>query len=577
MSPYPLGVLAQVLLAALSFLLVAFGQPAWSPLAGLVAAACGYALIWRVVIAHPSRKGRFWIGTAWYCAVQLFQLYWFTSHPYAYIYSVYLFLGITTGIEFGILSRFITPELFSSKKLLPGMVRLLPLPALWVLFEWSRLFALSGFSWNPVGMALTGALYPLQMASFWGLFGLSFWVVYVNLLALRAWLHLPRTLTSTIAWGAMAAVPYIYGAAQLTLHSPSDEKEKHFSALLVQTAIPAEEASGSVQGDLIGHVLAEWKKILEIIKQHRGKAIDLIVLPEFVVPFGTYSYVYPLSSVLQTFDEVYGRESHRFLPSLNYPFVTFQHTPKGGGQLLVNNAFWVQSIANLFDADTLAGLEDVEDTQEGEREYYSAAIITRPHGEDNPTGFAAERYAKRVLVPMGEYIPFSFCKKMAEKYGVFGSFTCGKEATVMRCRGHVLSPSICYEETFGHLISEGRRNGADLLVNITSDVWYPNSMLPRQHFDHARVRTVENGVPLLRACNTGITGAIDSCGRIVSVLGGDTPEEFEWVADALFVEVPTSHYFTPYSLWGDWFVVGISVVILFAVLLNYYLNPRLHI
>lgn len=577
-NTFPLPSANQWVLAIASFFLVAFGQPAWAPLAGLIAAVCGYALFWRVLLAHSSWRSRFVISSIWYCAVQLVQLSWFTSHPYAYIYSVYLFIGVWTGIEFGVIGLFITPSLFRSSSTFTGICRLLPIPALWVLFEWSRLFVLSGYSWNPIGLALTGHVYPLQMASLWGVFGLSFWVMFVNLLALRAWTLRGRTtVPSASLWAAAAALPYLYGALHLALHNPSfvetAEKKDKLSALLVQTAIPAEETSGITgQNEMIRHVMNEWKRILEITKKHRGKPIDLIVLPEFVVPFGTYSFVYPLNDVLQIFDEVMGPDSLKHLPSIEYPFGAFQALRAQGPMILVNNAFWLQALSNIFQGDILAGLEDAEDKGGGNREYYSAAIFARPHGPSNPYGFSGERYAKRVLVPMGEYIPFECCKKLAENYGIFGSFTSGTEATVIECRGKVLSPSICYEETYGHMVNEGRRNGAVMLVNLTSDVWYPNSKLPLQHFEHARLRTVENGTPLLRACNTGITGVIDSLGRTVAVLGGDHPEEYEWVADSLLVEVPSYHYPTLYGRFGDWLIVGISVAIL--ILSIFFLRKR---
>jgi apolipoprotein N-acyltransferase len=115
---------------------------------------------------------------------------------------------------------------------------------------------------------------------------------------------------------------------------------------------------------------------------------------------------------------------------------------------------------------------------------------------------------------------------------------------------------------------EGRQKGAEVMVNLTSDVWYPNSKLPRQHLDHARVRTVENGIPLIRACNTGVTAAIDSLGKNVSVLGGDQPEKVEWVADGLVVHVPLYSYHTLYSKLGDSLIIGISMIFVLAGFLS---------
>ena len=161
---------------------------------------------------------------------------------------------------------------------------------------------------------------------------------------------------------------------------------------------------------------------------------------------------------------------------------------------------------------------------------------------------------------MGEYIPFSFCRDLAAKYGVFGSFTPGEDVVVWgndRCKFGV---SICYEEIFGDMMRENRLHGANMLLNITSDAWFPQSKLVRQHFEHARLRTVENGVPLIRACNTGVTGCVDALGRDVALLG-ENDRERETLSEALYVAVPTYHYRTLYSRFGDGLIVGFSFLL----------------
>lgn len=568
---FSLPITQQWVLAVIAFVLTAFGQPVWHPWVGLISALCGYAIFWRVLLAHSSPKRRFWLATGWFFAVQLVQLSWFVSHPYLYIYSVYSFLSFCMGLQFGIIGLFITPYRFQTYG------RLLLIPALWVIFEWSRLFFLSGFSFNPIGLALTGNIYALQTVSLAGIFGLSFWIIFVNLLGVKAWMAFAKGKKIAIAmsvWLIAAAMPYMYGAIHLFVHENAFAKNEHsyFKAMLVQTAFPVEEAADSpAKNNMLAYVLNEWRQILEVTEKYSEESIDLIVLPEFVVPFGTYSFVFPLNKVVQIFHEVFGPESLKSLPQAQWPFSAIQKN-SNGMELMVNNAYWVQAIANYFQGDVLAGLEDAEDVAMNEREYYSAALLFHPQDltkHDRPVEdhVFAERYEKRVLVPMGEYIPFSYFKELAASYGVMGSFTCGKDAKVMKCNEVLISPSICYEETYGHLISEGRKKGAELLVNLTSDVWYPNSRLPRQHFDHARPRTVENGIPLIRACNTGVTSAIDSLGRSVAVLGGDHPEESEWIADALLVDVPLYNYWTPYSLWGDHLLISLCALIIVSGLI----------
>lgn len=530
-----------MILTILSFIFVAFGQPAWQPYLGLFAAVIGYALFWRVLLDIPSKKKRFWLATAWLMGVQLIQLSWFISHPYLYIYFLWIVLSFVFSLPFGAIALLIQRDKVSKTS------TLLFIPAFWVLFEWSRLFILSGFSWNPAGIALAGNLFSLQMASVAGVFGLSYWVFFTNLLALRAFIT-----KKIVPWMVAAFAPFVLGALHFHYYEAQmkESQQDSISAVLVQTSFPVEEAMHfESQEALVAFVTKEWRQILNITAHQKGKKIDLMALPEFVVPFGTYTFVFPYEEAKKEIIAVFGPESESSFPPMELPFGVFREN-----QWWVNNAFWAQTISNLFNSGVVVGLEDVEDFPSGEREYYSSALYFEPHQDP----FLPQRYAKRVLVPMGEYIPFSFLKDLAAKYGICGSFTCGEEAVAWSSGSSKFGVSICYEETFGHLMRENKTKGAEFLVNITSDAWYPNSRLPLQHLEHARLRTVENGFPLVRACNTGVTSAIDALGRDIAILSVD-----ESVSDSLFVKVPAFHYDTIYSIFGDWLIVGISIISIF--------------
>lgn len=112
---------------------------------------------------------------------------------------------------------------------------------------------------------------------------------------------------------------------------------------------------------------------------------------------------------------------------------------------------------------------------------------------------------------------------------------------------------------------ENKQLGAGLLVNLTSDAWYPNSYLPMQHFLLAKLRTVENGIPLVRATNVGVTGGIDSLGRVVGTVGENSLQS-EWLLDSIHLAIPTYSYPTLYSHVGDGLTIGFSLLaILFAL------------
>ncbi|MCB1118868.1 MAG: apolipoprotein N-acyltransferase [Chlamydiia bacterium] len=523
-----------------SFALVAFGQPAWCWWSGLIAAAFGYALFWRVLLDIEDKKTRFWIASSWFGLVQIVQLSWLISHPFAYIWSVYLFFSALLGVQFGLVSLLVT------KKHLRRMSHLAAVAALWTLFEWSRLFILSGFSWNPVGLALTGSLYPLQAATLFGIWGLSYWVIFVNLLFLRAWVK-GFSLAAVTVWMGSLLAPYLFGMGHLAYHDQYFVQGKRdFSAVLVQTAFPIEEDEHfSDFQHAVSLVMEEWTHVLKMLKKSEGKLIDLVAFPEGVVPFESQAKIFPLEFVQDTFVEVFGAEVKKKLPAPER-FAKVYATEQGP-KTFVSNAYWAQAITDLMGTPVIFGMQHTQDNDT----WSQAALYFQPLKEE------VESYAKRVLIPMAEYLPCTFMQNLAQMYGVTGFFTPGNAAKVFAVRDIAFGVSVCYEETFGNLTRESRSLGADILVNMTNDNWFPNSRLPKQHFHHGRVRSVEMGIPVLRACNTGITSAIDSLGRIVKVLN----EEDEWSSDTLHVDVPLYSYRTLYSSFGDALSVGLCLLL----------------
>lgn len=558
----PLSGSCRVLLWMTSFLLVAFGQPAWEWWIGLIAAICGFALFWRLLLDLSKKRSRFLTAFIWYASVQAVQLSWMASHPYAYIYGVILFCACLVGAQFGLVALFIQPSLFRSVRYLFAVA------AFWVILEWSRLFLLSGLAFNPAGIALTGSIYPLQFASIGGVYLLSFWLICTNLFVLKAWIQ--GGSKNFLIGGIFVLFPYLFGFLQLSYHTSVKQEENHpfVQAILVQTAFPVEETMGFQTAEEVRQfVMDEWVKILSLVSKHQGKRVDLIILPENVVPYGTYTSIFSVEQVRKIFEEIFGEQGLKALPKVEEPLASYRQTHQGD-KWLVSNAFFTQALANLFNASVVIGLEDAFHTPSNTHELCSAAFCFFPHRQNETI-----RYEKRVLVPMGEYIPFEFCRTLAAQYGIQGSFTPGKSAKIFS--GKVpFGLSICYEEMYGDLMRENRVLGAELLVNLTNDGWYPNSRLPKQHFDHSRLRTVENGIPLIRACNTGITGAIDSLGQVIQVLGkGDHSSNFQETAEALYVEVPIYCYQTLYSQWGDSLVIGLSFLAIFGSLVPYERKP----
>lgn len=527
-----------------SFFIVALGQPAWVGFLSPLAAILGYAVFWYTFNDHEKIQSKIKISFFWFLFVQSVQLSWMTSIKYQgpYILLVYLFVLIWLSLQFAVLTYFV----YSRKiTILNGIF----VSSIWTILEWSRLYFISGFSWNPAAMAYATYSQSLQMASIAGVLGMSFYVIFGNYLFYRSAVYKKYWTTVLI----VAIFPYLFGSLNIYFR---DEGSKSLKALLVQTALPPDEKDGYLASFNSLSPEYQWQRILIFLKESNQKA-DLIVLPEVAVPIEANRYEYSLEKVKQIWIDEFGVSSLKNLPELTseYAFLTF------GDKWFVNNKFWAKALSNQFNANIIIGMYEM-DFKRGET--FNAALFF------NQKNKQIKRYVKRVLVPIGEYFPFEWCRPIAEKLGIFDSFSAGNKSEVFSGVAD-MAVSICYEETFSNIIRECRLLPANLFINITNDVWFPNSKLPLQHFHHGKLRAVENGVPLIRACNTGITGGVDCFGRVVKTLQSETLP-FEKIKGALFIEIPLLHYKTLYTLLGDGFIVGLSF--LCSILIFRYFNSN---
>lgn len=523
-----------VLTSLISWGLVAFGQPSWSLYCGALSAALGFALFWWGVEKIDSLKIKFYFSTLWFMACEAIHLSWMTATQYQgnYIYLFYLFILAVFGIQFGGLSLLITQKKEFT------LLRTLSIASIWVLFEWSRLFILSGFPFDPVGLSLASFDLSRQWTSIGGVYFLSFWVILTNLVALRM-LSLGITLKKGALFLTLATLPYLYGFAHIQYHSSRMKVEsKSIDALLVQTALSPVEKTGINGFDKMIPPLDQWGSIFSYLLPYRGYSIDLIVFPETTVPFSGQDKLYPLPYVREVVALFFGGEGLEVLKTMP------------ADEERVDNLFLSQFISNFFKAQVIVGLE--YNKQVGEEDYmtYASAYSLRPHEK-------IEKYHKRILLPIVEYLPFKWCEELARRYEIKGWYKKGVKSKIFS--GNLkISPSICIEELYGSLIRQNRKIGAELFVNITNDVWFPNSKLPSQHFEHGRLRSIENGVPLLRSCNTGVTIGIDSLGRIVKSLHAKEKSS-QWEQGALFLSLPQYQYQTLYLFFGDAFILILSI------------------
>lgn len=526
----------------LSLLIVALGQPARMGWLGALAALLGFTVFFTSVPPSLSKKQRFFCGVFWFTLVQLIQLSWMTSIEFQgyYILFVYFLLSLGVGFQFGLLTLLVPPTGRIS------LFNILSCAALWTLMEWMRLFFICGFSWNPIGLALTHFSSSLQFATIFGIFGLSFWVMVTNLAAINVWRE-----KSINSWLFLAAVPFFFGSLHFSYHLPKSQNERRkIDVALIQTALlPSEKIPHPGRTHEFISPFIQWEFVIRGLKEKFACGWDLIVMPEAAVPLQSDGALYPFEIVRLLLVKELGPSVEKSFPALSYPYAE-ERSSDGHKGVFVSNLFWCQTLSNHFGAELVTGLDH---TDKESKKNYNAVFYLKPHSS------VIERYDKQVLLPLAEYLPFDFLKQVAKRYGIFDFFSRGIGSQVF---GEKIpfSPSVCYEETFSEMMREGRSMGAQLFVNVTNDNYFPHSSLHEQHLFHARLRAVENGIPLIRACNSGISSAIDSFGEIVTRL--EVSKNFyDNEGGVLSCSLSSYTYPTFYSFWGDGCIISCSLMI----------------
>jgi apolipoprotein N-acyltransferase len=192
-----------------------------------------------------------------------------------------------------------------------------------------------------------------------------------------------------------------------------------------------------------------------------------------------------------------------------------QAWPEGSVETAVNRNAGVRSamVAALpAGGIVLAGTFDAQGSGADLQEWNSVAAI-------DSGGAIVGMYHKHHLVPFGEYVPLRSLLPVNQIAEARFDFSIGPGPQTIALPGlPSVAPIICYEAIFpGHVVDESNRPG--WMLNVTDDGWFGRSIGPAQHFAIARVRAVEEGLPLVRSANGGISGVIDPVGRVVARLG----------------------------------------------------------
>lgn len=454
--------------------------------------------------SSPKRQA-FWLG--WWFGLGHFTagLYWIT---YALTVDLSTFGWLIPFCLFGLpsLLAFFTGGAFLLTALWPskGLSRGFAFAAFWVGMEWLRSHLFTGFPWNLAGSSWGFSLEMLQVASLAGVYGLSLITLLlgISLQYLVSRNAFQRVIVLSLYLGI--GLLFVWGRGRLD----NPEISSPHGIRLVQPNIPQKLKWDPAQKQ------ANFQTLLSLSTRPSVLPLKAVIWPESAVPFCVEQE--PILRLLM-------------------------------GEVLPKGAL-------LFTGGTRRTPLGVSPVQ-----VWNSLLVLNTQGE------IVTHYDKAHLVPFGEYLPF---REVLDK--LFGAgalkklttggvdFTPGPGPKALPLPGGLppLSGLVCYEVIFPRAVIDADQPRPGWIVNVTNDGWYGKTSGPYQHLESARLRAVEEGIPLVRVANSGISAVFDAYGRIVGSLNLHTQ-------GTLDVMLPLPSRWVPlYARWGDWITLMLLLLTL---------------
>lgn len=430
------------------------------------------------------------------------SIHYFGGMAFVPSLAVVLLLALYESLYTALFGMFFSMKIKSTP--LPA---LLLAPVLWVVLEFVRSYAFTGFPWSIVGYTQYRFLHLIQFADITGVYGVSFLVVAINgavaeyFIAKKRLRNMPLfnfTYTITGLVLLVAAIGAISAYGYFRLHQRRPGEPVRIS--VVQGNIRQDQKWNPAYER---YVMDTYEKLTA---SAMGRKPAMVVWPESAVPF-YFGADKPLTEELEAFQKNLGA------------YLLFGAVTVKGQGLLANSAILLE-----------------------------------------PSGTVAYQYDKIHLVPFGEYVPLKRVLFFLDKLVTgIGDYVPGKDYVKAETSFGKFATPVCYEIIFPGLVRKFYKDGGDLIVTITNDAWFGDTAGPYQHFSMAVLRAVENRKPVVRAANSGISGFIDSDGRVLS----SSPL---FVRVVLTKDIVTDRTRSFYSRYGDLFAyLCIIVTVLLCV------------
>jgi len=478
-----------------------------------IASMAGLAVLWH------NRSLRHTLLTAWWYGFGLYSAgaSWVYVSIHEYGETPALLAIFMTGLFTAFLAFFFVIPAGIYHRLKFHRFYLLGFPALWVLSEWLRTWLLTGFPWLFSGYAFIDT--PLSgFAPVMGVMGVSFiscLIACCFVAIIKPLLNdteTPKTKTSNPTldasrYGGVILLLVLSGWGLQQVEWTTLSKSKPISVSLVQGNIPQETKWSPEMKEYT------LKIYPELSSSSWGR--DLLIWPEATIP-------------------AFRHEVLEFLETLNTSGKKSKTT----------------FITGLPIAETV-----LNQSRKSEKAYYNS-ILAMGNGEGV--------YHKQKLVPFGEYVPMeNWLRGLIPFFNLpMSGFNRGVSDQALLSAGEIkIAPFVCYEIVYPDLVAKSGKD-ADLLLTLSNDAWFGESIGPLQHFQMARMRALELGKYLLRGTNNGVTGIIDHKGKVIALAP-------QFKALVLQGEARLTEGSTPFSHYGSRPILFLAVLIIVSGIIFY--------
>ncbi|WP_344800606.1 apolipoprotein N-acyltransferase [Litoribacillus peritrichatus] len=376
---------------------------------------------------------------------------------------------------------------------------LLTFPAIWILFEWFRSWFLTGFPWLYLGYGHIET-WLAGWAPVFGVFGIGFITVLTAsslLLCIKSAIQNPSVKKQGLP---LLVCLLLWGSGLLLTNVQWTTSKEEISVTLMQGNIPQEKKW-----------LNEYRPVsLKTYRElNRNVHSDLIIWPETAIPY-------------------------------------FKHQVPD----------WLEETEQLLQPDQglITGIPYLRPDSKRSNPILHNSII----GMGQATGM----YHKQKLVPFGEYVPMQdILRGLIQFFNLpMSNFRPGPaHQEPIKFRDSLFWPAICYEIAYPSFIAEniGNDHPSNVILTISNDAWFGDSLGPKQHLQLAQMRALENSRYVLRATNTGLTAVINEKG----IIENDMPA---FIAGGLSARIAPQQGLTPYSQWTDKPILALVLLSLLA-------------